>query len=88
MPPTPDGRLQDAGGPNAMAMGIGRASMMTPSRRPSHRQPLLFDVKYPLTGKNSPPILPPLESNIVSKQVFIITADFDDHIIAGTYLYH
>jgi len=32
-----------------------------------HRQPLLFDAKYPLTSKNSLPILPLLESNVLSK---------------------
>jgi len=36
----------------------------------SHRQPLLFDAKYTkytLTSKNSPPILRPLESNVLKK---------------------
>jgi hypothetical protein len=32
----------------------------------SHRQPLLFDEKYPLTGKNTPPILRAVKSNILS----------------------
>ena len=32
----------------------------------SHRQSLLFDVKYPLTRKNSPPILLSIESNTLS----------------------
>jgi hypothetical protein len=31
----------------AIAIGIGRVSMMTPARRPSHRRPLLFDVNIP-----------------------------------------
>ncbi len=34
----------------------------------SHRQPLLFDVKYPLTSKNSPPIVPAIESNALSNK--------------------
>jgi hypothetical protein len=34
----------------------------------SYRQPLLFDGKYPLTDKNSPPILPTVESNVLSKK--------------------
>jgi len=29
--------------------------------------PLLFDANYPLTNKNSPPILCELESNVLSK---------------------
>jgi len=33
----------------------------------SHRQPLLFDANYPLTGKNTPPILRSIESNTLSK---------------------
>jgi hypothetical protein len=32
----------------------------------SHRYALFFDVKYPLTGKNSPPILPAVENNVLS----------------------
>jgi hypothetical protein len=32
----------------------------------SHRQPMLFDVKYPLTSKNSSPIVPAIESNALS----------------------
>jgi hypothetical protein len=34
----------------------------------SHRRPLLFDAKYPLTSDNSPPIVQPLESNTLSKK--------------------
>jgi hypothetical protein len=33
-----------------------------------HRQPLLFDARYPLTSKNSPPILPSIESNTLSNK--------------------
>jgi hypothetical protein len=32
-----------------------------------HCQPQLFDANYPLTSKNSPPILPSIESNVLSK---------------------
>jgi hypothetical protein len=34
----------------------------------SHRQPLLFDARYPLTSKNSPPILPSIEGNTLSNK--------------------
>jgi hypothetical protein len=37
-----------------------------------HRQPLLFDVKYPLTSKNTPPILPTIKSNALSKPLFSV----------------
>src|SRR5450756_2484018 len=40
---------------------------MTTFLSQSHRQPLLFDAKYPLTSKNSLPILPFLESNVLSR---------------------
>ncbi|MEK7827260.1 MAG: hypothetical protein AAB299_05960 [Thermodesulfobacteriota bacterium] len=33
-----------------------------------HRHPFLFDAKYPLTSKNSPPILPSIESNTLSNK--------------------
>jgi hypothetical protein len=42
----------------------------------SHRQSLFFNAKqmqdaiYPLTSKNSPPILPSIESNALSKIIF------------------
>ena len=34
----------------------------------THRQPLLFDTKYPLTNKNSLPILSLIESNTLSNK--------------------
>ena len=44
----------------------------------SHRQPLLFDAKYPLTNKNSSPIHPPIESNTLSKTHRSLTVTASD----------
>jgi len=49
---------------------------------------MLFDAKYPLTSKNSPPILPSIESNTLSNKGSFTARDmvkrevFDKVVIA------
>ncbi|MBU2054769.1 MAG: aminotransferase class IV, partial [Proteobacteria bacterium] len=45
-----------------------RAAADPPPFPQPHRRPLLFNAKYPLTRKNSPPIVRPIESNILSRE--------------------
>jgi hypothetical protein len=55
----------------------------------SHRHSLLLDAEYPLTSKNSPPILPSIESNTLSNKGSFTARNmvkhevFDKVLIAG-----